>query len=185
MSDAPETLSGFLEAAWQRLGRGVADAKSPARTPVLATVSPEGWPEARTVVLRAASRAAGTLEVHSDLAAGKVASLRQEPRAALHVWDARAGLQIRAWGAVEIVTGEAAEARWAKVPEASRQAYGKTPAARNEIGGPLDYEVLAERGSFCALVLHLAALDLLHLGDRHRRAAYDRESGWRGRWLSP
>jgi pyridoxine/pyridoxamine 5'-phosphate oxidase len=185
MNDAPETTADFLDAAWQRLGRGVADAKSPARTPVLATVSPDGWPEARTVVLRAASRSAGTLEVHSDLAAGKVAALREHPRAALHVWDAKASLQIRARGTVEIVTGAAAEARWTKVPEGSRQAYGKNPQAGQVIAGPLDYEVLAEQESFCALVLHLEAMDLLHLGARHRRAAYDRESGWRGCWLSP
>ncbi|ROU01215.1 pyridoxamine 5'-phosphate oxidase family protein [Histidinibacterium lentulum] len=185
MNDAPETLDGFLDAAWQRLGRGAADARSPARYPVLATVSPDGWPEARTVALRAASRQGATLEVHSDVAAAKVAALRADARAALHVWDPRVRLQIRAQGAVEIVEGVAAGPRWAKVPEGSRATYGKRPPAGEEIGGALEYEVLAERESFCALVLHVATLDLLHLGERHRRAMYDRESGWRGRWLSP
>ena len=56
MSDADD-LGNFLGLAWRHLTRGVADARAPARTPVLATVSSEGLPEARMVVLRAASRA--------------------------------------------------------------------------------------------------------------------------------
>ena len=45
MSD-PNDLAAFLDEAWQHLGRGVADAKSPARYPTFATTSPDGWPEA-------------------------------------------------------------------------------------------------------------------------------------------
>ena len=39
---------------WTRLVRGVRDRRAPSRHPTLATVSPEGKPEARTVVLRCA-----------------------------------------------------------------------------------------------------------------------------------
>ena len=59
------TLDDTLNDVWQRLGRGVADRKAPARHPVLATVGKNGG-EARMVVLRGADRATGCLEVHTD-----------------------------------------------------------------------------------------------------------------------
>ena len=80
MSDWFETTEGILAKVWGTLGRGVADAKHPARRPTLATVSPEGWPEARTVVLRAASQGAGTVTVHTDLFSDKIKSGRSGPR---------------------------------------------------------------------------------------------------------
>jgi pyridoxamine 5'-phosphate oxidase len=44
-----------------RLIRGVRDRHAPTRHPTLATVTPDGRPQARTVVLRAADQPAGTL----------------------------------------------------------------------------------------------------------------------------
>lgn len=58
MSNWFETTEGIWESLWRTLERGVADAAHPARRPTFATVSPEGWPEARTVVLRTADRGA-------------------------------------------------------------------------------------------------------------------------------
>ena len=59
MSDV--TLPDLLDLAWTRIMRGVHDKHSPARQPVIATVSPDGRPELRTVVLRAADRTAAAL----------------------------------------------------------------------------------------------------------------------------
>ena len=50
------SLAAFYRAAWDQLGRGVADAKHPARTPTLATIAANGFPAQRTVVLRAADK---------------------------------------------------------------------------------------------------------------------------------
>jgi pyridoxamine 5'-phosphate oxidase len=89
------SLEGLYAQVWQRLARGVVDRHAPARHPTFATVSPDGWPEARTVVMRAADPAGATLDIHTDLQSAKVASLRANPRAALHIWEASAHLQIR------------------------------------------------------------------------------------------
>ena len=95
MSDWFETLEGLNSRLWQCLGRGVADRHHPARHPTLATIGPDGWPEARTVVLRGADPIAGTLTVHTDLHSAKVASLTAMPRAAFHVWIEKDRLQLR------------------------------------------------------------------------------------------
>ena len=185
MSDWFETLPTLLDRVWQTLSRGVADANHPARLPTFATLSPDGWPEARTVVLRAADRTAGTLEIHTDLYSGKIDSLRRTPRAALHVWIPKQDLQIRIQAEVTIAQGEAVQATWQRVPDPSRQSYGVTPPPGTPIPDALDYEKSPDPASFAVLTCRAARIDAVHLGERHRRAAWSRDDDWRGCWLSP
>ncbi|MEM6758647.1 MAG: pyridoxamine 5'-phosphate oxidase [Pseudomonadota bacterium] len=184
MSD-PNDLAAFWGEAWQHLGRGVADAKSPARFPVFATVSPTGVPEARTVVLRAASQSAATLEVHTDIVTTKVVSLQATPVAALHVWLPRANVQIRVTADVSILTGDAVEAAWAKVPPASRVSYGTEPAPGTAIDHVYAYEKPPVRDRFAVLRCTVREVDLVHLGQQHRRAIYLRSDDFAGQWVAP
>ena len=99
------SLAAFYRAAWDQLARGVADAKHPARTPTLATISANGFPAQRTVVLRAADRAAAEVEIHTDALTPKVEELRANNKAALHVWVRKSMLQLRLEVCVEILMG--------------------------------------------------------------------------------
>ena len=89
MSDDPHPWASELQQlyrqVWLGLARGVGDRHAPARHPTLATVTPEGLPRARTVVLRHADAESGTLHVHSDLNSAKMAGPLATPFAALHV----------------------------------------------------------------------------------------------------
>jgi pyridoxamine 5'-phosphate oxidase len=189
MTTDPHPWAGDLEAlcaqVWTRLARGVADRHAPARHPVFATVSPEGMPEARTVVLRAADAAAGTLDIHTDLRSAKVAALRTTPWAALHVWDPSAHLQIRIAAAVSILSGDQVAGIWARVPDPSRQSYGSVPDPGQPIAGSLDYLKQPDPAVFAVLRCTAQSIDAVHLGPRHRRARFDRENGWAGQWLAP
>jgi pyridoxamine 5'-phosphate oxidase len=91
---------------WLRLIRGVRDRHAPTRCPRLATVTPDGRPQARTVVVRATDKPAGTLDMHSDIQSAKVQELRATAFAALDVWDASAHLQMRLEARVTILTGQ-------------------------------------------------------------------------------
>ena len=184
MSD-PNDLTAFLDAAWQHLQRGVADSRSPARYPTFATVSPDGVPEARTVALRKASRSQAMVEVHTDIVTPRVAALRAHPRAALHIWLPRADLQIRLTTTVEILTGDAVAADWARVPPASRVSYGTVP----DPGLPIDhvhaYDKPEVQHRFAVLRCSIDHIDLVELGDKHRRAAFVRRDHWAGTWCAP
>ena len=180
-----DPLADFLDLAWARLSRGVAEAKSPARYPVLATVSPLGAPEARTVALRKADRGAGLVEMHTDIYSHKIASLRHTPQAQLHVWDRKANLQIRLSLEVAILTGEAVATRWQGVPEASRTSYGTTPTPGTPIGSAYAYEKPSDPAAFAVLEGTITQIDLVELNIPHRRALYRSQSGWAGQWLSP
>lgn len=179
MSEWYETPEGLLAAAWAAL------AAKPGPEVALATVSPDGWPEARTVILRGADRAAGLCEVHTDRGSSKMDSLRATPRAALVLWDPGPALQIRMQGGVEILTGAETRSAWDKVPDRSQTAYGKRPSPGTVIPDALAYDLTPGPEAFAILRLTVQQIDVVHLGADHRRAAFAREDAWRGRWLSP
>ncbi|KAF0173598.1 MAG: Pyridoxamine 5'-phosphate oxidase family protein [Rhodobacteraceae bacterium] len=189
MTTDPQLWATGLETlhaqVWARLVRGVKDRHAPARHPGFATVSPTGWPEVRTVVLRAADVMAGTLDIHTDLRSDKVLALQHNPRAALHVWDAQAHLQTRIEVTVTVLTGAQVAEIWAKVPDPSRQSYGTDPAPGLPIASALAYDKRPNAASFAVLRCTIEAMDILHLGQDHRRARFERADGWAGQWLAP
>ncbi|MEM7438255.1 MAG: pyridoxamine 5'-phosphate oxidase family protein [Pseudomonadota bacterium] len=184
MSDTND-LVAFLADAWRHLAEGVADADAPARFPTFATISPDGVPEARTVALRHADQNVALVEVHTDIDTNKVRALRKAPIAALHVWVPRARLQIRMTAEVDIRTGPGVEAEWNKVPSGSRVSYGTDPVPGTPIGHVYDYAKPVVRDRFAVLRCLLTDIDLVHLDDQHRRAAYQRADDWVGTWVAP
>lgn len=177
-------LDTLYEQVWHRLIRGVHDRHAPSRHPTLATVSPQGMPNVRTVVLRGADKTAGRLEIHTNLRSAKVIDIQARPVAALHVWDSGQKLQIRIRTDVDVITGTQAAAKWAMVPQGSRTAYSaQVPGA--PISGALDYDRQPDPEAFMVLSLRVASMDILHLGPDHRRAVYFRENNWSGQWVAP
>ena len=176
------TLASLLDLAWSRIEAGL-EGDAPAAQFVLATVA-DGRPAARTMVLRGASRADATVETHTDVASPKVAELRADPAAVIHVWDEPASLQIRIRARIEVLTGAEADPIWEGVPEDARTNYGGEPAPGEPIDTPDDYEPGAARERFAVLRAHVEALDLLSLDDPPLRALYERGDGFAGRWLA-
>ena len=170
---------------WARLVRGIRDRHAPARHPTLATVSPAGWPEARTVVLRAANEIEGTLDIHTDLRSAKVAALRNNPRAEIHIWDGSAHLQTRIEVMITILTGDPVAAYWEKLPEPGRQNYGTTPAPGEPIADSLAYVKQPDQSIYAVLYCRVQAIDAVHLGPQHRRARFDYTNNKMGQWLVP
>lgn len=185
MSEWFETLDGLHAQAWAELANGVVDADHPCRLASFSTLSIDGWPEARFVVVRQANAEAGMVEVQSDLCSSKFTSLRKTPKAALVWWVPAVDLQIRMQADVEISEGPALDEAWAKVPPSSRVSYGTQPPPGTPIANALDYDKTPDRAAFAALRCHISTIDLVHLGAQHRRAGYTRARDWQGQWLSP
>lgn len=185
MTEWFETTQGLWTRLWAMLEQGVADAEHPARRPTFATISPDGWPEARTVVLRTADKQAAQVCVHTDLYSDKVKSLQGTPRAALHVWVPQQNLQIRLQATVAMQSGDATRALWDKIPDHAQQSYGVTPPPGAPIKDALDYVKAPDPETFAVLVCSVTDIDVVHLGDDHRRASFSRGRHWQGQWLSP
>lgn len=178
-------LADLHAQVWTRIARGVEGKHSAARHPTLATIGTNGLPQARTVVLRAADKSSATLDIHTDLHSAKVAELRANPGAALHVWDTSPHLQIRIEAEVAILSGADVADILERVPGPARLAYGSTPAPGQPIQDALGYKKWPDPDAFAVLRLTVIAIDALHLGPDHRRARYLRHDNWAGQWRAP
>jgi len=179
------SLDSLLDQVWKRLARGVADRRAPARHPTLATVSTDGMPQARTVVLRSADPTTAIATIFTDRYADKVDDVRAHPHAALHVWDNIAHLQMRLLADVAIKTGPLLEPIWDNLSHHARQCYGFQPASGDPIPDGLGYTKSPDVAAFAMLELTIQRMDILHLGYQHRRAEFLRNDQWAGQWIVP
>ncbi len=190
-----DDLDGLRAEGWRRLCEGARDRRSPFHTPTLATVDPAGRPRLRTVVLRAADGASASLRFHCDRRSDKAREIAAGRAAALHVYDARAKLQLRVEGRAQLHHDDAlAAAAWAAALAMSRVCYGIEPAPGTALAAGDAYvlpdedpEARLGRENFCAVVLAAERMDLLYLDRRgHRRAVFSRAGeGWSGIWVAP
>jgi hypothetical protein len=178
-------LSELYAQVWTRLARGVADRRAPARHPTLTTVSPEGKPKSRTVVLRASNSSLHTLDLHTDLRSAKIDDLKATPFGSLHIWDSGAHLQIRLEASVAVLKGADVAAIWARLPEHTQLTYGVIPAPGRHIPDALAYTRTLVCEHFSVLRLRVEAIEVLHLGADHRRAHFTADDDWAGKWLVP
>jgi hypothetical protein len=180
-TDPDQTLHRLFETVWAQIARGVADRRHPCRHPTLATIGPHG-PEARTLVLRAATRATATLELHTDAASPKAAQIAADPRVALHVWLPKPRLQIRARARATLAPGDAS--LFATLPPAAQANYGGAVP-----GTPLDIasgpDTAGDPARFTRILCALHEIDVLHLSDPHRRARFRADAAWHGAWIEP
>ncbi|MCS6891195.1 MAG: pyridoxamine 5'-phosphate oxidase family protein [Rhodovarius sp.] len=183
-----DDLAATLREAFALLARGVADRHSPFHTPTLATIGRDGAPRARTLVLRGFDPAARQLRLHSDARSAKLAEALADPRAALHVYDPRAQVQLRLEGRLSIHREDAlADAAWAASRPSSRMCYAIEAAPGTPVASPppAPRDPDAGRPHFAVLMLRFHRLEWLWLDAAgHRRAlfTFDPDSAT---WLVP
>ena len=180
-----QKLDDFLDFGWAQISRGKVDKKWPARHPTFVTSSADGFPNARTLVMRRSDRINNQIEFHTDTASSKMLILEENPRAGIHIWLQKVNLQIQMDVDVEIKTGEITIPYWNNVPTNSRTAYGTIPSPGKVIESPLAYDHTPDQKRFAVLICHIQSIQLLLLGDKHIRAKFKKETNWQGEWLSP
>ena len=180
-----QNLDDFLDFAWIQISRGKADKKSPARHPTFVTSSADGFPKARTLVMRRSDRKNNQIEFHTDTASLKMLDLKKNPLAGIHIWIPKVQLQIQMEVVVEIKVGDITIPYWNNVPTNSRDTYGTVPSPGTVIASPTAYDHAPDQKRFAVLVCHIKTIQLLLLGVKHIRANYKKINNWRGEWLSP
>lgn len=195
-------LPAVRDAAFALLGRGVGDRRSPFHTPVLVTNGLDGFPAARTVVLRGFDRERRHLSMHTDRRSAKVGELSVDDRAALVFYDARQRVQLRVNGRARVHHGDdVAAAAWGRLSPLGRRCYlGEPPGSPSPLatsGLPADvveFPPSPERSeagfaNFTVVTLTMLSMDWLSLRLRgHRRARFawsaDSADAW-STWLAP
>ncbi len=178
---------------WHRLGRAARDPRHSFRPPVVATLCPERGVRARTVVLRESDPEAGTLTLHTDRRAGKLAGLDLEPRVSGCFYDPRHRVQVRAETRATVHAGDAeARTAWESQGAAAHRLYAVAPAPGSALPGgwqaPARDEGDAGFENFAAVRCAVEELECLQLArEGHRRLHYrrDRDGSWRGTPVVP
>jgi pyridoxamine 5'-phosphate oxidase len=178
-----DDLMETLAEAWRLIARGVADRRSPFHHPTVATVGLDGFPQARTVILRACDVPARRLRFHTDARSMKIAETTADPRAAIHFYDPGAKIQLRLAGELTPHRdGAIADEAWAGSRVFSRQCYSVMPgpgvplAAGGDFTLPdvTDAATAGGRANFVAVTFDVQRLEWLYLAAAgHRRARFD------------
>jgi len=196
--DAPpyhDDLDATLAEAWRLLREGVDDAGSAFHTPAVATVTADGLPAVRTVILRGADPAARVLRFYTDGRAAKVAEIAARPRIVLHVYQPGPEIQLRLDCLATVHGHDApADAAWQAVPQGGRDNYRADPAPATPIPDPhaagllpADENPDAGRAFFRVVEAQVLALEWLLLakaGQRRARFSWP-EGRLEGTWLVP
>ena len=198
MSTGParDDLDALRCEAWALIVAAVADGRAPFHTPTVATTDSAGAPRLRTVVLRAADAAAGTVRFHTDLRSAKAAELAGDPRTAVHFFDPARKVQVQLAGRAVIagIADEDGRSAWDTARPSSRTAYGVMPGPGTPIAAGGGYRLPGTAAGIAAGALHFGAvtvtadrLDWLSLdATGHRRAGFVRTAtAWQGTWLVP
>ncbi len=172
---------------WARVCRWLhAGATTPThafRWPAVSTVSADGSPEARIVVLRRFDEAARLLVFHTDIRTAKVADLRRNPRCGFlfHDPDDRLQLRLRTTATVHHADAFARREFDALSPH-NKATYSSVgmPGAEEPADAPFAYppkppadEAMAF-GHFAAVACEIQSADVLELHPSgHRRAAFE------------
>lgn len=180
MNPRLQSLAAIEDTLWRELQTAPRDKNHPWRTPVLATTDGRIG-DARTVVLREASREQARLLIYSDARSAKVAQARLYPEGTLVAWSPALSWQLRVRVRIEVSTdGLELSSRWAQLK--------LTPAAQDYLsalapGSPLAGALAArgERAHFALLETRVLSIDWLELheqGHRSARFANDATACW-------
>jgi len=193
-------LDALSDTQWRHLRKAGDDPKHPFRNVVLSTIAPDGTPQSRYLILRAANADARTIELHTDIRSAKWGELANHPRISLLAYDAEARVQLRLTGtAIRHLPGTAVnDAAWGGLSTWARQTYcGGPPGVvtdwveRDEISGlpPTESDVEHGRDRFGVLTLHITAMDWFKhpRGDiRRAQFSYGEDGALAGAaWVAP
>ena len=195
INSPPEDLPALLEDCWHSLARGASDRRSPLHQAVVATVTPEGAPDLRIMVLRLADPSQRLVQVHSDYRSDKIRHIEHDARGALLFYDPVAKVQIRVSGHFTLHRNDPiAETAWVGSQPMSRVCYAAPLAPGATVADPIDAlghltidPIPDGYPNFVVLRCHVTRLEWLYLAaSGHRRARFElAESTPVGQWLAP
>ena len=195
---AADDYEDLPNAAWAKLTQAANDPTHLLRLMALATVTPDGRPSNRTLVLRGADQALETAWFHTDKRSPKMIHLAHVPYVSAIGYDERAHIQIRLEGKVTLHHDDAlANQHWEQASLAVRHAYSlpigpgeplvqHDPRARTMRTDHTAGESDRGRVNFVVIQLQVESIDWLQLlAAGQIRAVMRRGRGWKPEPLAP
>ena len=169
-------LSPLLQESLSELGRGGVDRKHPFRFVHLATVTPEGLPDSRMLVLRQFDPQRLSLKIYTDARSRKTDHLAHQPIGTLLFWHPKKRWQFKVKAAFEIHTSGKAQELYQQLPQAGQASYNTllhpgTPVSSMKEAHQLKAPFNGE--DFAILEGQVQSLEVLRLQKRdHVRAKF-------------
>lgn len=166
-----QDAAAFIEDAFARLERALSERGDDLRNVQLATVSADGSPRLRTMVLRGFERTVPPcLEVHSDARAAKVRDIAAgHDRVCLLAWSNEEKLQLRFEGSAAVHRDDAiSRTEWDGLSAGGRKPYGLRADPGSAIPDPSDQSHLPrdeQARQFVVLRIIVSSIDVLRLGE--------------------
>lgn len=190
------SLDGSYERAWALIEQGVVNRKSGFHTLSVSSITQEGTPTSRIVVLRGAERNDFQIRFHTDNRSRKTSEFSQNPNVCLLFYDARLKTQLRLDGIATVHKDtELRENAWKETRPFSRICYRVDPGPGVIVDNPLDVKQFPEPqfedhgyDAFTPVTVRVSRMEWLYLAAKgHRRAEYDLKADgtYSGRWVSP
>ncbi len=157
----------FVESGLSALEAALRGRGSDLRNVQLATVSPDGRPAVRTVVLRAFGRSPACAEMHTDARAAKARDIAGGGPVSLLAWSAADRLQLRFEGSARLHRADAvARARWDTLSPDARKPYGLRAEPGAAVADPASQSHLPpeeQAEQFAVILVSLTSVDVLRL----------------------
>ncbi|MBC8049613.1 MAG: pyridoxamine 5'-phosphate oxidase family protein [Chitinophagales bacterium] len=186
-------LSAALGYAFGQMAAALSDRRSGFHSPTVATLGLDGFPKARTVIIRHFDKAARTVGFHTDKRSRKWLELQRNPHLALHGYDAGRKLQLRFQCDATLHYGdEIAHSAWKASRVMSRACYAQAlaPGAAMETPDAASANAIADSDAFENFAVVRAkfhCIEWLYLAAQgHRRAEFSwADDSLTARWLAP
>jgi general stress protein 26 len=176
--------SEIRQRTWVELERAAQDRHHEWRTPVMATVTKDGLPNARVVVLRHADARLQRLQFFTDRRSAKLSEVAQKSTVTMVFWSKRLNWQLRVRAGVEVLTdGPEVDTVWKSLSRSAAAGdYLSVDAPGDELGaGPVEPCEPSGIHHLAIMVAHVQEIDWLELRrSGHRRATFGQDA-WQWR----
>ncbi len=191
-----DSFGKILEDCWQRLERGASSYQDHFHHPVFGTLN-KGFPEIRTVILRAVHRVDQLLIFYSDCRSPKIRQIEANDLVSWLFYDDEEKVQLRIKAKARLHhQNEKSRAAWVNLREGNKKIYSVYPAPSTVIDRPTDGmseqppdQILLEKGyqNFVLIATEMLEMDWLILKpEGNRRARFVKRRGeYEADWVLP
>ncbi len=182
---SPQQITQITQSIWSELQNACIEKNHAWRTPVLATVDVNGYPNARTVVLREVDANQQQFIIYTDRRSPKVQDLQHCTSAEIVFWSPTLHWQLRAKTEIAVLTeGTLVEQAWDHI----KHSAAATDYLRNQLPGSIiehthDTSQTSLEHQLCVLLANVIELDWLELARTGNRRLLVQAN--QANWLVP
>ncbi|MFC4292055.1 pyridoxamine 5'-phosphate oxidase family protein [Sphingorhabdus arenilitoris] len=202
LPDYYDDLNACLDHIETVLADGVTNRKAPAHHPVVASLTHDGAPTQRVMILREIDWQAQRMRFHTDRRSAKVGQVDSRQEMSVLIYDEAAKLQLRFEGTGRTDIASNADEAWTRSTAFARRCYMAEAAPGSASASPTsglpswiegkqpdEAQLTDARDNFAVLYFAFDRIDWLYLANAgHRRAQFIFDpvaQGWSGQWVVP